>query len=241
MMNIESFKINPEVNSAQEFIEIAQDFSNPLDLVREGISNAVDAKAKNIILDFSVISEYGERILKIEISDDGRGMDKEGLKSFFDLGNSLNRDDDEAIGEKGHGTKVFFNSRRIDVTTIKDGKKYHAIMKEPKRELFNQQIPQVDVFVEDAQEGIGTVITIYGYNNNRRDKFTHEQLKDYILWFTKIGSVETEFGINNNSDIKLRFKGVDHDEFEELKYGHIFPKESKKVSELFINIEIRLN
>lgn len=233
MMNIESFKINPEVNSAQEFIEIAQDFSNPLDLVREGISNAVDAKAKNIILDFSVISEYGERILKIEISDDGRGMDKEGLKSFFDLGNSLNRDDDEAIGEKGHGTKVFFNSRRIDVTTIKDGKKYHAIMKEPKRELFNQQIPQVDVFVEDAQEGIGTVITIYGYNNNRRDKFTHEQLKDYILWFTKIGSVETEFGINNNSDIKLRFKGVDHDEFEELKYGHIFPKESKKVSELF--------
>ena len=80
------FVITPEVNSSQEFIEIAQDFSNPLDLVREGISNAFDAKAKNIKLDFSVISEYGERLLKIEIEDDGTGMNQDGLKSFFDLG-----------------------------------------------------------------------------------------------------------------------------------------------------------
>lgn len=233
-MKNETFKINPEVNSAQEFIEIAQDFSNPLDLVREAISNAFDAQAKNITLDFSVISEYGERILKIAIIDDGKGMDKEGLKSFFDLGNSLNRYDEDAIGEKGHGTKVYFNSKKIDVTTIKDGKKYFAIMNEPKRELFNQKIPQVDVSVEEAlQEEKGTIINIYGYNNNRRDKFTHEQLKDYILWFTKIGSVEAVFDINRNSDIKLQFKGVDHDQFEELKYGHYFPQESKKVSELF--------
>lgn len=40
------FTITPEVNSSQEFIEIAQDFSNPLDLVREGISNGFDAHAK---------------------------------------------------------------------------------------------------------------------------------------------------------------------------------------------------
>lgn len=40
--------MTPEVNSVQEFIEIAQDYSNPLDLVREAISNAFDVKAKNI-------------------------------------------------------------------------------------------------------------------------------------------------------------------------------------------------
>ena len=98
------FIITPEVNSTQEFIEIAQDFSNPLDLVREAISNAFDAKAKNILLDFSVITESGEKILKIMITDDGKGMNKQGLQSFFDLGNSLNGLDNEAIGEKGHGT-----------------------------------------------------------------------------------------------------------------------------------------
>lgn len=233
-MEAQSFVINPEVNSAQEFIEIAQDFSNPLDLVREAISNAVDAQAKNIVLDFSVISEYGERVLKIEILDDGKGMDKEGLKSFFDLGNSLNRYDEDAIGEKGHGTKVYFNSNKIDVITIKDGKKYYAVMNEPKKELFNHKIPEVNVNVENAQEQeSGTAICIYGYNNNRRDKFTHEQLKDYIRWFTKIGSVETAFGIDKNTDIVLKFKGVDSEQLEELEYGHFFPEESKKVADLF--------
>lgn len=92
------FTITPEVNSSQEFIEIAQDFSNPLDLVREGISNGFDAKAKNMKLAFSVISEYGERLLKIEIEDDGEGMDQGGLKSFFDLGNFMRRDTKDETG-----------------------------------------------------------------------------------------------------------------------------------------------
>ena len=86
------FVITPEVNSSQEFIEIAQDFSNPLDLVREGISNGFDAHAQNMTMDFRVISDCGERVLKIEIIDDGDGMDDKGLKSFFDLGNSMRRD-----------------------------------------------------------------------------------------------------------------------------------------------------
>ena len=54
-METKEIIIEPKVDSAQEFIEIALDFSNPLDLVREAISNAFDAKANNIVLDFSVI------------------------------------------------------------------------------------------------------------------------------------------------------------------------------------------
>ena len=92
------FLITPEVNSSQEFIEIAQDFSNPLDLVREGISNCFDAHAKNMTMDFSVITDCGERLLKIEIIDDGDGMDEIGLKSFFDLGNSTRRNTKENTG-----------------------------------------------------------------------------------------------------------------------------------------------
>ncbi len=231
------FVITPEVNSSQEFIEIAQDFSNPLDLVREGISNAFDAKAKNIKLDFSVISEYGERLLKIEIEDDGTGMNQDGLKSFFDLGNSMRRDTKDetgAIGEKGHGTKVYFNSKKIEIHTTKDGMCYHAIMNEPKKNLFNNKIPTVDVTQESVNEGKnGTKIIIYGYNENRRDKFTHEQLKDYVLWFTKFGAIDCCFGIEDNSDVKLQLKGVDADEYEEIEFGHVFPKESESVDKLF--------
>lgn len=193
-----NFVITPEVNSSQEFIEIAQDFSNPLDLVREGISNGFDAHAKNMVLDFSVVQDCGERLLKIEIIDDGEGMDEQGLKSFFDLGNSMRRDSKEdtgAIGEKGHGTKVYFNSKKIEVITAKNGIKYHAVMEEPKRNLFNHVIPTVSVTSETNDGMTGSRIIIYGYNENRRDKFTHSRLKDYVLWFTKFGSVERCFGI----------------------------------------------
>lgn len=233
-METKEITIELKVDSAQEFIEIALDFSNPLDLVREAISNAFDAEADNIVLEFSVIQEYGEKVLKIEIEDNGTGMDEKGLASFFDLGNSLRRGDENSIGEKGHGTKVFFNSRKIEVITVKDEKKYHAVMNEPSRELFERRIPKVKVTIDDDETApSGTSICIWGYNNNRRDKFTHDQLKDYILWFTKFGSIEREFGIEKNSNVKLKFKGIDRRDFEELEYGHVFPKESKKVSDLF--------
>lgn len=234
---MKNYTITPEVNSAHEFIEIANDFSNSLDLVREAISNSFDAKSKCIRLDFRVVEEYGERLLKIEIEDDGTGMDQVGLKSFFDLGNSMRRDTKDAtgaIGEKGHGTKVYFNSKKIEVISVKDGQKYHAVMNEPKKNLFDHTIPQVQVDIEEAPENAnGTKIVIYGYNENRRDKFTHAQLKDYALWFTKCGSVERCFGINNYADVVLKLRGVDADEYEEIPFGHVFPDESESVEKLF--------
>ena len=99
-MSQSEFKITPTVDAAQEFIEIATDFSNPLDLVREAISNSFDAKATKIRIAFTTVREAGESILFTEIEDDGTGMDEEGLKSFFDLGNSLRRGDPEKIGDK---------------------------------------------------------------------------------------------------------------------------------------------
>lgn len=233
-METQEIIIEPKVDDVQEFIEIAMDFSNPLDLVREAISNAFDVQAKEILLDFSVVQIYGEKVLKIQITDNGTGMDLDGLKSFYDLGNSLRRNDEATIGEKGHGTKVFFNSKKIEVITTRNGKKYCAIMLNPSRELFDRRIPKVTVTTENVEmQEHGTSITILGYNNDRREKFTHDQLKDYILWFTKFGSIECEFGKEENKDVKLKFKGVDKKELEELSFGHVFPTESCSVSDLF--------
>jgi sensor histidine kinase regulating citrate/malate metabolism len=101
------YSFKPNVDQVQEFIEIAGDFSNPLDLVREAISNAVDAKAKQVSIIFDVTKEYGENVLVIVLQDDGIGMDQTTIRAFFDLGNSSNRGNPDAIGEKGHGTKVY--------------------------------------------------------------------------------------------------------------------------------------
>jgi len=228
-----SFTITPKVDETQEFIEIANDFSNPLDLVREAISNAYDADASEIKIKFQVDSNYGESILRITIEDDGSGMNRDGLQSFFDLGNSLRRGVDNTIGEKGHGTKVFFNSGKIEVTTWRDGKEFHAVMNEPFRNLYDRKIPTVNVDEKDSEtDSSGTIVVIEGYNNNRRDKFTHEILKDYILWFTKHGSVEKAI-LPEKYDTTLYLQGLGRDDYEIIAWGHYFPEDSKDIDKLF--------
>ena len=229
-----SFIITPKVDQTQEFLEIANDFSNPLELIREAISNAFDAKAKAITFKFTVEKEQGEPVLHIDIVDDGDGMDREGLQSFFDLGNSLRRGDPAAIGEKGHGTKVYFNSTSIEVITTKNAQTYRAMMLAPFRKLFNREIPTVQVSeVSPCHGKTGTQIRITGYNNNRRELFTHERLKDYIQWFTKVGSIETSFGVTDHADMTLHLTGLDRSGSEQLKFGHYFPPDSKSMQQLF--------
>jgi hypothetical protein len=230
-----SFTITPKVNETQEFIEIAKDFSNPLDLVREAISNAFDAKANEIHISFTTEQINGERVLQINIQDNGSGMNKAELQSFFDLGNSTKRESGNLIGEKGHGTKVYFNSSRIEVITTKDEATFVATMDEPFKKLHSRNIPEV--VVEQRQKGdstlTGTSIKILGYNANRSDKFTHEILKDHILWFTKFGSPEQLFDENEFSGVTIHLKGLNKKEPEKLSFGHVFPNESKDIHKLF--------
>ena len=94
----------PKVNEVNEFLEIASDFEDPLEVIRESLSNSYDAGATEVeitIRDRPMGSE-------IIIEDNGEGMDYEDLESFFDLGNSTKRGrGDGSIGYKGHGTKIF--------------------------------------------------------------------------------------------------------------------------------------
>jgi len=229
-----AFTIKPKVDETQEFIEIANDFSNSLDLVREAISNSFDARATSISIDFDVVKKYGESVLQMTITDNGMGMNRAGLQAFFDLGNSLRRGDPDTIGEKGHGTKVYLSSSEIEVKTSTEGSTYKAVMKDPYRKLFDREIPTVVVDQEQSQGDFrGTVITILGYNHNRRELFKHDILKDHITWFTKFGSVETAFGVDRHKNVKLRLKGLDKSEFEEIPFGHCFPTESKSIQDLF--------
>ncbi|HDL01284.1 MAG TPA: hypothetical protein ENH23_03525 [candidate division Zixibacteria bacterium] len=229
-----SFIITPTVDETQEFIEIANDFSNPLDLVREAISNAYDAKASEIRISFDVIQKYGESILKISLQDNGTGMNRDGLQSFFDLGNSLRRNDPQSIGEKGHGTKVYFNSKKIEVLTQQEGAEaFHATMSDPFRKLHDREVPNVDVqTIDTSSNGVGTEIIIHGYNNNRRHKFTHEILKDYIMWFTKHGAIDNQFDVESCGTV-LYLKGLGKTKEEKIERGHYFSDDSHNINKLF--------
>ncbi len=235
----EAFVITPHVNATQEFIEIARDFANPLDLVREAISNSFDAHAKNIELSFEVENIDGDSTFIVRMNDDGDGMGREELQNFFDLGNSTRLDEPDSIGEKGHGTKVYFNARKVVVDTQRNGVRLVATLDSPLTKLYGHQIPEAIVTPSASEtQASGTAITLYGYNNNRKERFTHERLKDHIRWFTKFGSVEKAFGPSSHSDIKLRLKGLDRDDFETLDFGHAFPPESEDVSKLFDRLNV---
>ncbi|MBD3234011.1 MAG: hypothetical protein GF315_09845 [candidate division Zixibacteria bacterium] len=224
--------IIPKVDETQEFIEISNDFANPLDIVREAISNAFDANAEKIEILFDMIEDDGERVLRIRLNDDGEGMDLIELQSFFDLGNSTRRCCKKSIGEKGHGTKVYFNSSLVEVKTYKQSKSFVARMEEPYRKLYRREIPEVNVEVGESDSNkMGTEITILKYFNNRREKFTHEILKDHILWFTKFGSFEHMVN-ENTRNVTLYLQGLNRNQGEVLQLGHVFPDESKAMSEL---------
>ena len=228
------FVLTPTVDQAQEFIEIANDFANPLDLVREAISNAFDAHATEITLAFETEQVSGETTFLIRLTDNGDGMGRAELQSFFDLGNSTRRKDTSTIGEKGHGTKVYFNAKKVIVDTQRAGCRLIANLDAPFSKLHDREIPEVIVREEPSEtQTSGTNISIYGYNNNRRERFTHSRLRDHILWFTKFGSIERQFGIEALANVKLHLKGLDQDDLETLTFGHIFPDESADVNALF--------
>ena len=231
--------LTPSVDQAHEFLEIANDFANPLDIVREAISNAYDAKAKDIFIRFAVIQKYGEYVLRIMTEDDGEGMGLRGLQAFFDLGNSTRRDqrasDPSLIGDKGHGTKIFFNSDQVDVITTDGNTIFHATMERPFADLYEGNIPRVKVGSRPNTDDFkGTRIEILGYNRNRREMFSHAQLKDHIQWFTKHGSIERQFRDSIEDDPILRLSGLNGPEDGEIiPFGHPFPAESVSVSKLF--------
>jgi hypothetical protein len=227
--------IKPQVNAEAEFLEILNDFGNPLEILREAISNSIDAKATELYVDFSVVEVDGAKKLLIELRDNGTGMKEEVLRrDFWGLGYSPSRLRDDAIGEKGHGTKIYLRSERVEVRTQCAGAAFSSVCDRPlanlsKGVLHAPTIEKIDPF----REGTGTEIRIIGYNDSERSRFVQDIVRDYILWFTKVGSVERIFGIEKLADFKVFLKCIGETEYQKIDFGHVFPPESEPIAELF--------
>ena len=233
--NNDWIKIQPEVEKTHEFNEIVNDFGNPLEILREAISNAIDWGAKSIKIHFNVDEIKGNKRLVIEIEDDGLGMTKEVLcKDFWGLGYSKSRGDQTKIGEKGHGTKIYLRSEKVQVKTQSSEGAYEAICEMPLALLHDGSMHEPKIReIENFRNKNGTWIQIIGYNDNERSKFIQTIVKDYILWFTKIGSIDIQMGNKSLKDFKVYLKCIDKDEFEEIPFGHRFPEENSDINALF--------
>ena len=198
----------PKVNAAKELAEISKDFTNPRELIRETIANSIDATASHILIEALKDDSSGDDELVVRIIDDGVGMTRSELEGFFDLGFSSKPNRENAIGNKGHGTKITYNSSRITVfsKSINGGPMLRATLERP-RPALNLAVrqkgePPAVNFSEVDKSGFslldeaisGTVVEIRGYDNNNWNAFAHAPLIDYIQWFTAWGRIHSAWG-----------------------------------------------
>lgn len=189
MENIKSY--TPKVREAAVFKEIAQNIVNPLEIIREGLSNSFDADSKHIIITVKR-DENGNFI--VEIDDDGNGMALEDLHSFFNLGDSNKHV--IGIGEKGLGTKTYYKSDKITVLTkSKSEIAFKAVMDRPWDKLIQGEVPNYTIEELISNNNlVGTKVIIENYKvDNPERYFNLETIKDYILWFTAGGSFKNLF------------------------------------------------
>jgi hypothetical protein len=229
----------PRVNAAKELAEISKDFTNPRELIRETIANSIDASASCIVIEALKDDSSGEDELVIRIADDGVGMTRPELEGFFDLGFSNKRNQESAIGYKGHGTKITYNSSMVTVfsKSLNGGPMWRATLEKARPALNlavkQQGQPPAVHFSEVAKSGFpllddatsGTVVEVRGYDNNNWNAFAHAPLIDYIKWFTAWGRIHSPWGETLPFPCTLSVRGIGQQSAEDIPYGHPFPPE----------------
>ena len=224
--------IRPRVNEAREFLEIAKDFKDPKEIIREALSNSWDAGASLVQLKFDLTHIPGTRAKKImvEITDDGEGMndaprnqvDSSEIEGFFNLGDS--QKPHGSIGSKGHGTKIYYKSQGIRVDTWKDGKHTLAESEVPPWDTLQKGVVPTYRYIENSDtEGVGTRILIDGFLAKQKEFKTLDALIQYIQWYTVLGSFGRYFMDPRKMDVDI--KPVDSYSPVRIPFGFAFPAE----------------
>ena len=229
--------IRPRVNEAREFLEIAKDFKDPKEIIREALSNSWDAGASKAILKFDLTRIHWtarKKKIMVEIIDDGEGMSsvkREGIgtseiEDFFNLGDS--HKPYGSIGTKGHGTKIYYKSMGIIVDTWKNGKHIHAETEVPPWETLKKGIVPTYKYDEDTVEGKGTKIVVDGFEGKQFEFESTDNLIQYILWYTAVGSFGQYFGSPKKMDVEL--KPINLPTIVSIPFGFRFPNENTDLS-----------
>jgi hypothetical protein len=205
----------PRVNEAREFIEIAKDFKRPQELLREALSNSWDANASSVSITIDPTTAQRntkgrkKQLLRITIQDDGDGMNTDEIGYFFNLGDS--HKSAGSIGTKGHGTKIYYKSEGINITTHKDGKTITAEMEvAPWESLKKGIIPTYCYTVAPNTSGArGTTIRVTGFDATHSEFEDFNEVEQYIKWSTIGGSLQrTMLGSARTMLINLKLPGM---------------------------------
>ncbi len=180
--------------------ELAENKVSVLEIVREALSNAKDHGATCVWM--RTASDQRNNV-NVIIADNGEGMDDERLASFWGIGASAKSAAHNSIGYKGHGTKLYFNCRKLLVATRVDASApWRVSSLDLPAEYAGKHVDETTLSAQDAlyqdikdvglDESTGTVVRIESIGfDDKRDLLSRERIEVFCDWFTVIGDVRS--------------------------------------------------
>ncbi len=194
--------INRKVDHRNLVRELANNKVDALELLREALSNARDHKATTVWVRTSRGAPPTHAI-DVFIANNGEGMAGAQLEAFWGVSSSVKPPSSLPIGYKGHGTKLFFASRRLSVasrregetswnlTTLEDPLESGLVSIEqdslPKGHHLERELEAINLL-----QGYGVAILVEGCQFRDAERFlSRRAIESYCDWFTVIGDIRS--------------------------------------------------
>lgn len=176
--------------------ELSENKVSALEILREAISNAKDHNAQRIWIKTRKDQRNEVTLL---IADDGDGMEDRQLAAFWGVGASEKPAAQQSIGYKGHGTKLYFDCRRLSVATRSrpDHDWILSSLEMPHEadgaEVEQHPLPDTHPLRRELDEidlAKGTLILIEELRfEERADLLDRTKIESYCNWFTAVGDI----------------------------------------------------
>ncbi|HAB51853.1 MAG TPA: hypothetical protein DCE80_06740 [Ignavibacteriales bacterium] len=218
------------IDTGYEFYQTIIDFDHPIQIFREAFQNSIDEDATEVYCRVFIEKSLGQEDLYIDIWDNGLGLKKENVDCFFGLAKSTKVDKNKIplsgkIGYKGHGTKVFFKSERIEIySKTPNGQVWGAVLEDAVKQIRESGGFNYSDFLKEEELTIklpkefksGFYLRIknptYFQTQHTRFMLNHMYLRDYSKWYTVFGSVRTIF-VSPEKERHLFLHGLNIDHF----------------------------
>lgn len=190
--------VDPFFHQVAVMRQLIQERKHPLELLRELIANAAarEVGARTIRIMYYTVPEYGP---VFEVRDDGLGMNFTNdvripgrLDRFLGLGfSAIAGMSADEFAWKGLGSKLAYQSRRIEIETCMENQAWRVVVNEPWETIMRGQKPrpQVSEMQRWADPPTGTIIKVYGHPPHKRDEqsFEFDYIYNYLTHRTFVG------------------------------------------------------
>jgi hypothetical protein len=216
------------IDIGYEFYQTIIDFDHPIQIFREAFQNSIDENATEVYCRVFIEIKYGIEDIYIDVWDNGDGLKEEQIDCFFGLAKSTKVNQDKIplkgkLGYKGHGTKIFFKSERVEICSkIKNKRPWGAILDDGIKQIrdngmlrYSEIIDKDDLSIEIPQNfESGFYLRIknpsYFKTHHTRYMLNHLYLRDYSKWYTVFGNIRSLFN-QEKQDIYLFLQGLNID------------------------------